>query len=87
MIEKLTIKNFAIIDDMTVKFHNGFNIITGETGAGKSLIINAIDLLFGSKVNQQMVRLAGEPISIGATFKSNGENVVLTEPKFITLPK
>ena len=78
MIEKLTIKNFAIINDMTVEFHKGFNIITGETGAGKSLIINAIDLLFGSKVNQQMVRLAGEPISIEATFKSNGENLILS---------
>ena len=63
---------------MTVEFHKGFNIITGETGAGKSLIINAIDLLFGSKVNQQMVRLAGEPISIEATFKSNGKNLVLS---------
>ena len=45
MIKKLIIKNFAIIDNMTVDFHKGFNVITGETGAGKSLIINAIDIL------------------------------------------
>ena len=69
MIKKLTIKNFAIIDEMAVKFDEGFNVITGETGAGKSLIINAIDMLFGARISHQMVRLDGEPLEVKAVFK------------------
>ena len=78
MIKKLIIKNFAIIDDMTVEFHKGFNVITGETGAGKSLIINAIDILFGSKINQQMARINDKPLYIEAAFNINKEDIILS---------
>ena len=76
MIKKLTIKNFAIIDKMTVKFNEGFNVITGETGSGKSLIINAIDMLFGAKINHQMARTSNTPIEINATFKIKDQDVL-----------
>ena len=45
MLKKLKIKNLAIIDLMNLEFSNGLNILTGETGSGKSIIVNAIDLL------------------------------------------
>ncbi|MEZ4550862.1 MAG: AAA family ATPase [Desulfobacterales bacterium] len=46
---ELSIKNFAIIDDLTIHFSDGLTILSGETGAGKSIIINAINLLLGSR--------------------------------------
>lgn len=56
MIKALTVKHFAIIDEMEVLFKNGMTVLTGETGAGKSLIIDAIGLLLGDRANQEMIR-------------------------------
>ena len=49
MLESLTVKNFAIIDNISIDFKEGFTAITGETGAGKSLLIDAIGLLLGDR--------------------------------------
>ena len=54
MIKKLYIKNLAIIDEVCLEFENGLNIITGQTGSGKSIIINAIDLLLGSNFSKTL---------------------------------
>ena len=62
MLAELHVHNFAIIEDLQLVFHPGFNVLTGETGAGKSIIIDAIELLLGGKSNQEMVR-AGERIA------------------------
>ena len=78
MIKKLTIKNFAIIDEMAVKFDEGFNVITGETGAGKSLIVNAIDMLFGARISHQMVRLDGDPLEVKAIFRVGDRDMVFS---------
>ena len=59
MLAELHVSNFAIIEDLQLVFHPGFNVLTGETGAGKSIIIDAIELLLGGKSSQEMVR-AGE---------------------------
>ena len=56
MIEKLSVKNFVIIEDITVDFNEGMTIITGETGAGKSLIIDTINLLLGERADNDMIR-------------------------------
>ena len=55
MLTSLYIKNLAIIDELTISFSSGLNIITGETGAGKTLIIKAIQFLMGKKILQQRV--------------------------------
>jgi DNA repair protein RecN (Recombination protein N) len=47
MLRTLNIKNFAIIDDIQISFKNGFSVLTGETGAGKSIILEAVNLLLG----------------------------------------
>ena len=49
MLQSLTIKNIALIDELTIELGNGFNVLTGETGAGKSLIIDSLALLLGEK--------------------------------------
>ena len=53
MLQKLIIKNFAIIESADIEFSEGLNIITGETGSGKSLIVNAIDLLRMERKREQ----------------------------------
>jgi len=49
MLTELTIQDFAIIDALTIRLDPGFNVLTGETGAGKSIIIDAVDLLLGGR--------------------------------------
>ena len=55
MIKQLTIKNLAIIDDITIDFEENLNVLTGETGAGKSIIIDAISLIFGARANNDII--------------------------------
>lgn len=56
MINRLIVKNFAIIEDLTVDFKSGMTVLTGETGAGKSLIIDSISLLLGARADSDMIR-------------------------------
>ena len=56
MLNSIRIKNYILIDDLTVDFSNGLNVITGETGAGKSILINAIDIAFGAKANSDVIK-------------------------------
>lgn len=69
MLTELRVRHFAIIDDLHVRFHRGFNVLTGETGAGKSIIIDAIELLLGAKTNQEMVRAGQNLASIEGIFE------------------
>lgn len=56
MLEELRVQNFAVIDQVELTFTNGFNVITGETGAGKSILIDAVELLLGNKADPSFVR-------------------------------
>ncbi|GEK33977.1 DNA repair protein RecN [Kurthia sibirica] len=56
MLKELSIKNFAIIDELTVEFQDGLTVLTGETGAGKSIIIDAVQLLAGGRGSQEFIR-------------------------------
>ena len=49
MISSLRIENFALIDEVTIRFNSGFTVITGETGSGKSILLNAISLILGER--------------------------------------
>ena len=53
MLTELSIKNFAIIDDLSIQFSDGLTILSGETGAGKSIIVNAVNLLLGSRATSK----------------------------------
>ena len=68
-LTELQIRNFAIIDRLHLRFHGGLNILTGETGAGKSIIIDAIGLLLGDRVTAEMVRAGADRAQIEATFQ------------------
>lgn len=56
MIKQLKLKDYILIDELTANFHQGLNIITGETGAGKSILISAIDLAFASRVSKEVIK-------------------------------
>ena len=56
MISTLHIKNIGIIDDLTIDFNEGFNVLTGETGAGKTLIVGALGVIAGGRFSKEMIR-------------------------------
>ncbi len=68
MLKKLTIKNFTLIDLLEMNFHAGFSVITGETGAGKSIIIGAIGLLLGNRADAKQVKSGKTKCIIEAAF-------------------
>ena len=69
MLLELHIRNFAIIDDLQLSFGGGLNVLTGETGAGKSIIIDALGLLLGDRATADWVRAGSERAEIEATFR------------------
>ncbi|MGP0128335.1 MAG: DNA repair protein RecN [cyanobacterium endosymbiont of Rhopalodia musculus] len=69
MLSLLQIKNFTLVDQLTLKFGQGLNVLTGETGAGKSIILDAIDIVLGGKINHRLIRQGMQQASIEATFE------------------
>lgn len=69
MLRELSIKNFAIIDDLSINFEKDFTVLTGETGAGKSIIINAVNLLLGSRASPELIRTSEEMAELEALFE------------------
>lgn len=68
MLRKLHIKNFAIIDNLTIDFDNGFNVLTGETGSGKSIIIEALGVVLGGRSNKEMIKTGSDSAYVEALF-------------------
>lgn len=75
MLIQLNIKNFALIEDITINFNEGFNILSGETGAGKSILIDAIDFVLGGKFSKSLIRTGEEKTYVEALFTMEGSNV------------
>lgn len=69
MLSELHIRNFAIIDDLHLRFGPGLNVLTGETGAGKSIIIDALGLLLGDRATAEWIRAGTDRAEIEATFQ------------------
>jgi len=69
MLKELLIKNFAIIDDLSIRFEDGLTVLSGETGAGKSIIINAVNLLLGARASAKMIRDGFETAELSAFFE------------------
>ena len=72
MLVELRIRNLAIIEALDLSFSKGLNVLTGETGAGKSIILNAVHLLLGDKVTEEIVRSSEEEASVEALFDVSG---------------
>lgn len=74
MLEQLQIRNFALIEDLRINFGEGFNVISGETGAGKSIILGALNLLLGEKADGQIVRSGCDETVVSAVFHLDDDN-------------
>jgi DNA repair protein RecN (Recombination protein N) len=99
MLDELRVQNFAIIDSLEMRFAPGLNVITGETGAGKSIIIDAVDLLLGGKADASFIRAGADKTVIEGVFKLDppiqallqpvleAEELTGDDPGFITLTR
>ncbi|MCA1961136.1 MAG: DNA repair protein RecN [Desulfomonile sp.] len=84
MLRFLKIANLAIIDEVQVEFHEGFNVLTGETGAGKSILIGALNLLLGAKAGPDLIRTGEEEASVEALFEVPNELEIAGLPEGIS---
>ncbi len=72
MLKELNIKNFAIIDQLRVEFTAGLNVFTGETGAGKSIVVDALNLALGERASADLIRTGCQEAVVEAAFELNG---------------
>ena len=75
MLNKLKINNFALIKSLEVDFLSGFNVLLGETGAGKSIIFDAINFVLGDKADKTMIRTGEETLKVSALFTNVNDSV------------
>ena len=68
MLSRIIIKNFALIEKEEIEFDDGLNVLSGETGAGKSILIGAITFLLGGKADSSHIRVGAEEASVSGTF-------------------
>jgi DNA repair protein RecN (Recombination protein N) len=76
MLTQLYIENVAVIEKVSVDFHSGFNVLTGETGAGKSILIDSINAILGERTSRDLVRTGAKSAFISAVFTNLGKNVL-----------
>ena len=77
MLEYLRIRNLALIEDAELDFAPGMNVLTGETGAGKSFILKALGFLLGDRLGADMVRQGAEKAQVEAQFQMDGREIVI----------
>ena len=77
MLRFLRIKHLAVIDAVEVEFDPGLNVLTGETGAGKSILVEAVGLLLGGRASGDLVRTGEDAATIEAIFESGGEELLV----------
>lgn len=75
MIKQLKLKNYILIDELCANFDNRLNIITGETGAGKSILLNALDLVFSSRVSKDVIKTGCDKAIIEITLENTKHNL------------
>lgn len=76
MLAKLAIDNVAVIEHSDIEFDMGFNVLTGETGAGKSIVIDSINLVLGQRSNRELIRTGANKASVNAVFTELSEKTV-----------
>ncbi|MFP4378434.1 MAG: DNA repair protein RecN [Spirochaetales bacterium] len=78
MLEELSIQNYALIDRLTVQFTPGMNVLSGETGAGKSILVGSLSLLHGARASVDVIRTGTEEARVAGTFSVAGNHEALT---------
>ncbi len=68
MLESITIRQIALIDEATIRFHDGMQVLTGETGAGKSIVVDSVNLILGGRADRELIRSGRDRASVEAVF-------------------
>ena len=76
MLISLTVKNIALVEQACIEFGPGLNVVTGETGAGKSVLLGALKLLLGERADKNMIRSGEDTCSAQATFDLNNAEAI-----------
>src|SRR5580693_4796608 len=71
MLHELVVENYAVVDRLRVRFHAGLNLLTGETGSGKSIVVDALGLLLGGRASADMIRSGEERARVSGVFDAN----------------
>src|SRR5690242_18532068 len=69
MLVELTVENYAVVDRLRVRFHAGLNLLTGETGSGKSIVVDALGLLLGGRASAEMIRSGQDQARVAGIFE------------------
>ncbi|MDV3429098.1 MAG: DNA repair protein RecN [Bacillota bacterium] len=75
MLSQINISNFALIENLTIDFYEGLNVLSGETGAGKSILIDAINYVLGSKFNKDLIRYGEDKTYVEAIFTIDNQEI------------
>ena len=76
MIQSLSIRNIALIEELTIEFHTGLQVLSGETGAGKSIVVDAVNLVLGGRADRSMIRSGCDKAAVEAVFTiSDAEDI------------
>jgi DNA repair protein RecN (Recombination protein N) len=76
MLLRIKIKDYAIIDEVEVEFSDGFNVFTGESGVGKSIIVDALGFSLGDRADSSVVRTGAQKAIVEAVFNITDENIL-----------
>src|SRR5262245_29344997 len=77
MIRFLAIRNLAVIESVSVEFEQSFNVLTGETGAGKSILVGAVGLLLGGRATQDLIRTGEDVATVEAIFETDDQQELI----------
>jgi len=76
MLVELTVENYAVVDRLRVRFHTGLNLLTGETGSGKSIVVDALGLLLGGRASGEMIRSGEDRARVAGIFEVRDDRAV-----------
>ena len=76
MLDSLTIRQVALIDEANIRFHRGMQVLTGETGAGKSIVVDSVNLILGGRADREMIRSGSDRATVEAVFNTKGNEGV-----------
>ena len=74
MLEELSVRNFALIDSLTLSLEKGFSVLTGETGAGKSILVGSLSFLLGSRADTEVIRSGCDEAGVSALVSIDDKN-------------
>ncbi|HKV09295.1 MAG TPA: AAA family ATPase, partial [Thermoanaerobaculia bacterium] len=73
MLREIHVRNLAVLAEASVEFGQGLNVLSGETGAGKSIVVDSLSLLAGARSSAEMVRTGAETLTVSGVFEPEGD--------------